>query len=128
MTSLETARSLANDPSLLREKYVFCVPREWYCSVSYLSFVYGRSLWAELNAGKISLCWKANMLPLFSIMIYDFVFSSYAHLLCPKKQSTSSSNLHRLVIWRLLLFRNLENLYNILELYIYSPFSNRNIQ
>ena len=50
--SLETERSLANGPSwplvgeegVLREKYVFCVPRD--CSVSYLFFVYGRSLWA----------------------------------------------------------------------------------
>ena len=38
------------------------------CSVSYLSFVYGRSLWAELNGGENSLHWKANMLPLFSVM------------------------------------------------------------
>ena len=37
-------------------------------SVFYLSFVYGRSLWAELNGGENSLHWKANMLPLFSIM------------------------------------------------------------
>ena len=37
-------------------------------SVSYLSFFYGRSLWAELNGGENSLHWKANMLPLFSIM------------------------------------------------------------
>ena len=73
------------NPSLLRENYVFCVPREWYCSVSYLSFVNGKSLWAELYAGKSSLWWKANMLPLFSIMIYDSVFSSYTHLLCPKR-------------------------------------------
>ena len=45
------------------------------CSVSYLSFVCGRSLWAELNGGENSLHWKANMLPLFSIMtlcIYQF--------------------------------------------------------
>ena len=49
----------------LREKYVFCVPGN--CSVSYLSFVYGRSLWAEFNGGGNSLHWKANMLPLFSI-------------------------------------------------------------
>ena len=40
----------------------------WNCSVSYLSFVYGRSLWAELKGGENSLHWKANMLPLFSIM------------------------------------------------------------
>ena len=40
----------------------------WNCSVSYLSFVYRRSLWAELNGGKNSLHWKVNMLPLFSIM------------------------------------------------------------
>ena len=38
------------------------------CSVSYLSFVYGRSLWAELIGGENSLHWKASMLPLFSIM------------------------------------------------------------
>ena len=38
------------------------------CSVSYLSFVYGRSLWAELNGGENSLHWKANMLPLLSII------------------------------------------------------------
>ena len=45
------------------------------CSVSYLSFVYGRSLWAELNGRENSLHWKANMLPLFSIMTlcYDDV-------------------------------------------------------
>ena len=98
VTSPETARSLANGPSLLREKYVFCVPREWNCSVSYLSFLYGSSLWAELNAGENSLHWKAKMFPLFSIMIYDSVFSSYAHLTCPKKQSTFSSNLHLLVV------------------------------
>ena len=33
------------------------------CSVSYLSFVYGRSLWAELNGGENSVHWKANMPP-----------------------------------------------------------------
>ena len=38
------------------------------CSVSYLSFVYGRSLWAELNGEENSLHWKDNTLPLFSIM------------------------------------------------------------
>ena len=38
------------------------------CTVSYLSFGCGRSLWAELNGGGNSLHWKANMLPLFSIM------------------------------------------------------------
>ena len=38
------------------------------CSVSYLSFACGRSLWAEPKVGKNSLYWKANMLPLFSIM------------------------------------------------------------
>ena len=42
------------------------------CSVSYLSFVYGRSLWAGLNGGENSLHWKANMLPLFSIMTLWF--------------------------------------------------------
>ena len=38
------------------------------CNVSYLSFVYGRSIWAELDCEENSLHWKANMLPLFSIM------------------------------------------------------------
>ena len=42
------------------------------CSVSYLSFVYGRSLLAELNGGENSLHWKANMLPLYSIMTLSF--------------------------------------------------------
>ena len=37
-------------------------------SLSYLSFVYGRSQWAELNGRENSLHWKVNMLPLFSIM------------------------------------------------------------
>ena len=32
-----------------------------------LSFVYGRSLWAELNGEENSLHWKVYMLPLFSI-------------------------------------------------------------
>ena len=36
--------------------------------VSYLAFVYGRSLWAERNGGENSLHWKTNMLPQFSIM------------------------------------------------------------
>ena len=48
------------------KKYVFCITRN--CRVSYLSFVYGRSLWAELNGGENSLHWEANILPLFSIM------------------------------------------------------------
>ena len=38
-------------------------------SVSCLSFVYGRSLWAELYGGENSLHWKANVLPLFSIIM-----------------------------------------------------------
>ena len=42
------------------------------CSVSYLSFVNGRSLWSELNGGENFLHWKANMLPLFSIMTLWF--------------------------------------------------------
>ena len=48
------------------------------CSVSYLSFVYGRSLWDELNGGENSLHWKANMLPLFSIMtLWDICCQCY---------------------------------------------------
>ena len=60
VTSLETARSLANI------SIYSAFPGN--CSVSYRSFVYGRSLWAVLNGGEITLHWKANMLPLFSIM------------------------------------------------------------
>ena len=37
-------------------------------SVSYHSFVCGRSLRAKLNGGENSLHWKANMLPLLSIV------------------------------------------------------------
>ena len=73
-----TRDSLTNGPSWgggwgeLREKYVFCVPRKWNCSVSYLSFVYGMSLWAKLNGGENSLRWRANMIPLLSIMTLCF--------------------------------------------------------
>ena len=70
VTSLETACSLANGPSWGgggRGRSMYSA-FPGYCSVSYLSFVYGRSLWAELNGGENSLHWKANMLPLFSIM------------------------------------------------------------
>ena len=52
------------------------------CSVSYLSFVYGRSLWAELNGGENSLHWKANMLPLFSIMTLCLVTKASGLLFC----------------------------------------------
>ena len=72
----------------LREKYVFCVPGN--CSVYYLSFVYGRSLWAELNGGENSLHWKANMLTLFSIMTLcsgrSIKAGSHYHTACSKKQ------------------------------------------
>ena len=68
VTSLETARSLANGPSWGGGGF----PGNF--SVSYLSLVYGRSLWAELNGGENSLHWQANMLPLFSIMTkYDSI-------------------------------------------------------
>ena len=51
----------------LREKYLFSAfPGN--CSITYLSFVYGRSLWAELNGRENSLHWKANILHLLSIM------------------------------------------------------------
>ena len=70
VTSLETERSLANvlvvgGGGWGRSMYS-AFPGN--CSVSYLSFVFGRSLWAELNGVENSLHWKANMLPLFSIM------------------------------------------------------------
>ena len=72
VTLLETARSLANCPIWGGKRRGW--GRSMYfaflgnCSVSYLSFVYGRSLGAELNDGENFLHWKANMLPLFSIM------------------------------------------------------------
>ena len=46
----------------LEEKYVFCVPRE----LQRLQTLF--CLWAEFNGGENSLHWKANVLPLFSIM------------------------------------------------------------
>ena len=63
------------------------------CNVSYLSFVYGRSLRAELNGGKNSLHWKANAFHLFTFMtlciqhiysIFYYYFSlyvSYNHII-----------------------------------------------
>ena len=45
-----------------------CILRSLGIAAYPISLVYGRSLWAELNGGEISLHWKANMLPLFSIM------------------------------------------------------------
>ena len=48
------------------------------CSVSYLSFFNKRSLWAELNGGENSLHWKANMLPLFSLMTVRIINVSKA--------------------------------------------------
>ena len=54
------------------------------CSVSYLSFVYGRSLWTELNGGENFLHWKAYMLPLFSIMTlwqqYSLICNNISYL------------------------------------------------
>ena len=67
-------------------------PGNW--SVSYLPFVYGRSLWAELNGGKNSLHWKANMLPLFSIMTLWFQrtkiweFSYQIEIICTRLKGT----------------------------------------
>ena len=56
------------------------------CSVPYLSFVYGRSLWEELNGGENSLHWQANMLPLFSIMTITIIIIFYLVLgLCGQK-------------------------------------------
>ena len=66
MTSLETARSLANDNSGrgLRGNS----PGIAESPISLLSMEALEELWAELNGGENSLHWKANMLPLFSIM------------------------------------------------------------
>ena len=53
----------------VREKYIFmCSAFPGNCRAFYLFSGYGGSLWAELNGGENSLHWKANMLPLFSIM------------------------------------------------------------
>ena len=48
-------------------------------SGSYLSFVYGRSLWAELNGGENSLQWKENMLPLFCVSTSRYTGSYTVH-------------------------------------------------
>ena len=72
LTSLETARSLANGPSwgggVAELEVCFLRSPGIPASPISISFVYGRSLWAELNGGENSLHWKVNMLPLFSIM------------------------------------------------------------
>ena len=99
VTSLETVRSLAYDPSWsggggggLAEGEV-CILRSPVISPSLISigkkktvsmsnwkeessvsFIYGRSLWAELNGGENFLHWKANMLSLFSIMTLCAVY------------------------------------------------------
>ena len=54
VTSLETARSLANGPSWRGGlKGVVCILRSPRIAASPISiFVYGRSLWAELNGGE----------------------------------------------------------------------------
>ena len=88
VSQLKTARSLANGPNWGgggwgRSMYSAFPDNS---SVSNLTFVYGRSLWAELNGGENSLHWKANMLPLFSIMtviiavVYIFM---YLYFSCP---------------------------------------------
>ena len=82
-TSLETARSLANGPSWVggwRRSMYSAFPGN--CSVSYLSFGNGRSLWAELNGGENSLHWKSNMLPLFSIMTLCSSFNLRKSIRC----------------------------------------------
>ena len=53
----------------MREKNVFCVPRELQRLLSLFCL-----LWAELNGGENSLPWKANMLPLFSILTLWFIY------------------------------------------------------
>ena len=69
VTSLETARSLANDPSAggrggsEGEVWIPCSPR--ICGVSYLSFVYGRSLW---GGGENYLHWKVNICSLYLVL------------------------------------------------------------
>ena len=63
--ALETACSLANGPSWGRGGGAGSSPG---IAASPISFVYGRSLWVDLNNVENSLHWNANMLPLFSIM------------------------------------------------------------
>ena len=68
VTSLETARSLTNGPSwgggggAEGEICILHSPGELQRLLSLFC------LWAELNGGKNFIHWKANMLPLFSIM------------------------------------------------------------
>ena len=83
VTSLETARSLANDPSGGRLRG----NSPWNCNVSYLSLVYGSTCGVcgrNLTEGNVFFFrWKANMFPLFSIMtlllhkLLDFRYSQY---------------------------------------------------
>ena len=67
VTSLETARSLANGSSwgegggVVSEGEVCILRSPGNCSVSYISFVYGRSVWAELNGGENSLHYIENI-------------------------------------------------------------------
>ena len=68
------------------------------CSVSYLSFVYGRSLWAELNGGENSLHWKENMLPLFNIMTLCSQTRLQMLLKCVLK-TVASISLDRIMQW-----------------------------
>ena len=75
LTSLETARSLANGNSWgggggrWGSMYSAFPGNGIAASPSSLLSIWGVwSLWAELNGGENSLHWKANMLPLFSIM------------------------------------------------------------
>ena len=69
VTSLKTARSLANGPSWKGQKYVAIlnspgIAASPICLLS-MGGVCGLSL---ANGRENSLHWKANMLPLFSIM------------------------------------------------------------
>ena len=99
ITSLETARSLANDPSLLRENYVFCVPRrEWYCSVSYLSLFIGGVCGRSLTPGKILFGGRQTCSLYLALGFMTLCFLAMHIFSVQKKQSTSSSNLHQLVI------------------------------
>ena len=92
VTSLETARSLANGPSWggggLRDKYVFCVPLELQRLLS-LFYLWEESVGGAQRRGKFSSLEGKHMLPLLSIMILWFctfqIHDIFQHL--SKRQS-----------------------------------------
>ena len=69
VTSLETARSLANGPSWGGgAEGEVCILSSRGIAASPISLLSMGEVCAELNGGENSLHWKTNMLPLFGIM------------------------------------------------------------